>query len=296
MTDPGAPAVPEGFPTALTGRIQAIVDATLTLVPRIVRVPDMLDTQLLHADASGLLRTLQDMHHAVAIAEPEGPSSIWRRSWPFRSRQSAHLLRQRFDEALGTQEPLAVRVQALRSLHVPQQQAAQHSLARLERTRADVDPRVRQAQELLAELWDALRPQRPDPEDHETLRQLRLLLADVDRQRVALQRLEAVCGGAADVVRFGQLVLAGREVVLELLGPAFDTAWGEWRARVEPLTRPDRAAQEVLQGSEEALAARTSLLRHIDKARVACTRLQIDEQAFAQALGHLREQLAPLAG
>jgi len=28
---------------------------------------------------------------------------------------------------------------------------------------------------------------------------------------------------------------------------------------------------------------------------VACTRLQIDEQAFAQALVHLREQLAPFA-
>ena len=30
-----------------------------------------------------------------------------------------------------------------------------------------------------------------------------------------------------------------------------------------------------------------------DKARVACTRLQIDEQALAQALVQLRDQLAP---
>ena len=291
----GTPPVPDGFPTALTGRVQAIVDATLSLVPRIARLPEMLDTQLLHAEASALLRALQVMHHAVAGAEPDAPDSLWRRSWPFRSRQSAHLLRDRLDEALRTQPPLSTRVQVLRTSHVAQQQAAQHSLARLERTRAEIDPRVRQAQELLAELWDTLRPQRPDPEDEETLRLLRLLLADVDRQRVALQRLEGVCTAAADVVRFGQLVLAGREVVLELLGAAFEATWREWRGKVEPLAQPDRSPQDVLEGSEQALSARAALLRDIEKARVACTRLQIDEQAFAQALVHLREQLAPFA-
>ena len=291
----GTPPVPDGFPTALTDRVQAIVDASLSLVARVARLPDMLDTQLLHADASALLRALQDMQHAVAGAEPEAPASVWRRSWPFRSKQSAHLLRDRLDEALRTQPPLSTRVQALRTSHVAQQQAAQHSLARLERTRAEIDPRVRQAQELLAELWDTLRPQRPDPEDEETLRLLRVLLADVDRQRVALQRLEGVCTAAADVVRFGQLVLAGREVVLELLGGAFDATWREWRGKVEPLAQTDRSPQDVLEGSEQALSARAALLRDFEKARVACTRLQIDEQAFAQALVHLREQLAPFA-
>jgi hypothetical protein len=291
----GAPPTPDGFPTALTGRIQAIVDATLSLVPRIARLPDMLDTQLLHGEASALLRALQDMHHAVDGAEPETPSSLWRRTWPFRSKQSATLLRDRLDEALRTAAPLTSHVQALRASHAAQQQAARHSLARLERTRAGIDPRVRQAQDLLAELWDTLRPQRPDPEDQESLHLLRMLLADVDRQRVALQRLEGLCAAAADAGRFGQLVLAGREAVLELLGDAFDAAWRDWRGKVEPLARADRGAQDVLEGSGQAIVARAALLRDIDKVRIACTRLQIDEQAFGQALVHLREQLAPFA-
>ncbi|HEY1230151.1 MAG TPA: hypothetical protein VGF26_22805, partial [Ramlibacter sp.] len=100
-----------------------------------------------------------------------------------------------------------------------------------------------------------------------------------------------------DVVRVGRAVLAARDALLGLLGGRFDRCWDEWRQRVTPALQSEPAVGETKQVADvarQATPARRALLQQLEQARTGCTRLQIDEQALAQALAHLGEQLAAL--
>jgi hypothetical protein len=288
MLGPHAPP-PDAVPHALAERVQGLVDAALKLLGGSAWMPAALEAEISRDSVATLLRVLQSTQHALklSLAEPTGP--LW---GVLRRRRSANLIRDRWQDTLATRDALVDASRALRSSHAMRHERIAATVHSLARAGQDMEPIVQRAQGLLTTLWDALVPKRPDPTDQASLLQLQGMAADADRLRATLKRLEGVHTGAADVARLGEAVLDGRAELIARLGPRFDEAWGAWKARVEPLAEPGAAVQDVLLGWRLAEGDGLALLELVDAARVVCTRVQIDEQAMAQALAQLREQIA----
>jgi len=300
MPDPGDPLSAPGADTAIqarrVGRLARTAHAGFA--PGIARLHQSLQQPLLATDAKPLLRALQDMHHAVGDAQRRQGSPRWLRwlPWMRSGRPEEAQYQAECREALRTRAAVADHAQQLAQVHQPRSADAGRQLSQLDELVDAMDVPLRKAQSLLTALWEGLRPQRPDPQDTRDLDRLRAVLADVDTHRVLVQRLEGTCSAARDVVRIGRAVLAGRDTLLGLLDGRFDRCWDEWRLRVEPVLSGDAApdADRVAEVARLATPARRSLLQQLEQARTACTRLQIDEQALAQALALLGEQLAAL--
>ena len=295
MRDTGEfPPGQEADTAVLAQRIARLARSARTaFVPTIARLHASLQDQLRGADAAPLLRAIQDMHLAVADAQCQRGRPRWLQ-WLGLARNVEKKYQADCREAMRTRAPVASRAEHLAQAHRPEGAGAGQLLAQLLATADDMDASVLEAQEILATLWEGLRPQRPDPADPGSLDNLRALLAGVDEQRALIQRLDAACGSARDVVRLGRAVLAGRDTVQAVLDARFERGWDEWRRRVEPLLRDDVSPQQVREGAREATAPRRALQQLLEQARGACTRLQIDEQALAHAFAQLGEQLALL--
>lgn len=298
MRDPADPSPGSDADTAVLARRIARLARTAQagFIPAIARLHRSLQASLPEADAKPLLRALQDMHHAVTDAQCRSGGRRWLRWWPWRARgpaAEAHYVLQ-CREALATRRPATERCRQLAGASGPRATEAARQLSQMSEMVDGLDVPLQEAQGLLERLWEGLKPQRPDPADPGTADQLRALLADVDTQRALVQRLEGTCGAARDVVRLGRAVLAGRETLLGLLADRFDKAWDDWRVRAEPVLGEGLAPDLVAALARQAAAPRRALLQQLEHARTACTRLQIDEQALAQALVHLGEQLAAL--
>lgn len=300
MPDTGDPLPAPGADTAaLARRIgQLARTAHSGFVPAIARLHLSLQQPLPGSDAKPLLRALQDMHHAVGDAQCQHGSPPWLRwlPWLGSGRQVEAQYQTDCREALNTRAAVAEHAQGLARAHQPQGAEAGHQLSQLLELIDAMDVPLQQAQSLLTALWDGLRPQRPDPQDPQAADQLRALLAEVDAHRALLQRLEGTCSAAGDVVRIGRAVLGARDTLLGLLDSRFDRCWDEWQQRVAPALHGDPPPDpgEVASVARHATPARRALLQRLEQARAACTRLQIDEQALAQAFAHLGEQLAAL--
>lgn len=300
MRDTGDPPPAPGADTAaLAGRIGQLAATTHAgFIPGIARLQQSLQQLLLAIDAKPLLRALQNMHQAVADAQCPHAGPRWLRWVPWLG--SGRRLEAQYQadcrEALATRAPVAEHALDLARTHQPQAAEAARQLSQLLELLDAMEVPLQQAQSLLVTLWDGMRPQRPDPDDADTVDQLRALLADVDTQRALVQRLEGTCSAASDVVRLGRAVLDARDTLLALLDRRFDRCWDEWRGRLEPVLRDAPASQpdQVAQAARAATSARRALLQQLEQARSACTRLQIDEQALAQAQVHLGRQLAAL--
>jgi len=296
MRDTGDPHSAEAADTAvLARRIERIAGATLAaFVPLTGRLHARLQS-LPAADTAALLRTLQDTHHAVRDAHYREALPRWLR-WLHTPRAPGRRFQSDCRDALACCTRVTERSQRLAGQHPPADAGTRleplldESLEALDRVAAS----VAKAQALLATLWGGLRPQRPDPADAGSLDTLRSLLAEVDGQRLVLQRLDSGCAAAHDVARLGRAVLAGRTELLALADARFTRAWDDWRARIEPLVGEDLQPEQLRTGAREATAARRGLLLVLEQMRAVCTRLQIDEQALAQAQVQLAEQLAGL--
>lgn len=267
-------------------------------VPGIARLHRSLQVPLLATDAKPLLRALQEMQHAVGDAECPHCGPRWLRwlPWLGTGRRVEGQYQADCREALGRHAAVGEHAQELARAHQPHATEAGHQLSQLLELIDAMDVPLQQAQSLLLSLWENLRPQRPDPCDTDAVDRLRALLADVDTQRVLVQRLEGTCAAARDVVRLGRAVLDARDSLLGLLDGRFDRCWDEWRQRVQPALHDEPAPgrEPVAQVARQAVPARRALLLQLEQARSTCTRLQIDEQALAQALAHLGDQLAAL--
>lgn len=300
MRDTGdAHPAPGADTAALATRIGQLAGTThAAFVPGIARLHQSLQQPLLATDAKPLLRALQDMHHAVSDALCHHGGPRWLRWVPWLGSGLSVEAQYQADcrDALATRTAVVEHAQDLARSHQPQVAHAARQLSQLLELIDAMDVPLQQAQSLLETLWEGMRPQRPDPDDADTLDQLRALLADVDTQRALVQRLEGTCSAARDVVRLGRAVLDARGTLLALLDGRFDRCWDEWRARVEPALReePPPDPEQVAQAARNALSARRALMQQLEQARSACTRLQIDEQALAQAQVHLGRQLAAL--
>lgn len=265
-------------------------------IPAIARLHRSLQATMAGTDAKPLLRALQDMRHAVGDAhcEPGGPR--WLRWLPGRRPTPPAGTRYPSDcrESLRLRAMVAGHAEALALAHPRQAAEAGPLLSQLLELTDRLDVPVQEGLTLLATSWDALRRQRPDPADPGQADRLRSLLADADAQRALLQRLEGTCSAARDVVRLGRAVLSVRETLLLQLGTRFDHAWHAWRRRVDAALQPEVPPALLLAIARDAWPTRRALLQHLEQARAACTRLQIDEQAFTQALVHLGGQLGAL--
>lgn len=266
-------------------------------VPGIARLHRSLQEPLLATDAKPLLRALQELQHAVSDAHCHLGGPRWLRwlPWVGSGRRVEAQYQADCREALGRHAAVAQHAQELARAH--QHHAAEAGqLSQLLELIDAMDVPLQQAQSLLLSLWEGLRPLRPDPADTGAVDRLRALLADVDTHRALVQRLEGTCAAARDVVRLGRAVLDARDTLLGLLDGRLDRCWDEWRQRVQPAlhdeSAPDR--KPASQVARQAVPARRALLLQLEQARSACTRLQIDEQALAQALSHLGEHLAAL--
>ncbi|MGZ5180623.1 MAG: hypothetical protein ACXWC2_09105 [Ramlibacter sp.] len=267
--------------------------ARQAFVPAALQLRDALQAELLATDVAPLLRALQDMHHAVADADADARRTRWL-PWLGGSRSTARRFQFDCREALATRAPVAQRAERLARAHRRQAVDAAHHLDRLREFSDRLAVAVMEAQALLAALWDGLRPQWPARDDRDSLEGMRALLAEVDGHRAAVQRLDSACAAGQDVVRLGRAVLRGREEALALLDAQFERHWSDWRHILEPAVAEGVSPSQALAGARRGAAARHALLAMIDQVRGACTRLQIDEQALAQALAHLHEQLAAL--
>jgi hypothetical protein len=296
MRDTGDPSCDDGADTALLAqRIERLArDALAGFVPVARRLQAPLQSVLV-TETVLLLRTLQDMHHAVRDAQHRDPLPRWLR-WLGTTRSSGRRFQSDCHDAIACRTRLSAHAQRLAEQHQPS--GAHTDLAPLlDESLASLDRAgtcITEAQALLATLWAGLRPQRPDPADPGSLDRLRALLAEVDGQRALLQRLDSGCGAGHDVARLGRAVLAGRSELLELADARFTRAWDDWCARIEPLLREGLQPHQLRTGARDATAARRGLLLVLDQMRAVCTRLQIDEQALAHALAQLAEQLESL--
>jgi hypothetical protein len=294
MRDQGDPPSGDGAdPAVLAGRIEQLArSGEAAFMPVAVQLQEPLQS-LLGADTSPLLRALQDMHHAVGDAQCRDPLPPWLR-WLGPTRNSGLRFQSDCREAIALRPRILERVQRIAQTHLPRAADCGTNLDRLLDAADRLGGAVDEAQALLAVLWERLRPRRPDPADPGSLATLRSLLTAVDVQRALLERLELACTTARDVARLGRAVLAGRAELLRLVDGRFARACDDWWARVEPLLREGLQPAQLFAGASDATAARRGLLLALDQLRATCTRLQIDEQALALALGQLREQLVAL--
>ncbi|WP_427913225.1 hypothetical protein ACPWT1_21825 [Ramlibacter sp. MMS24-I3-19] len=299
MPDTGDPSPAPGADAAhLARRIgQLAATAHSGFAPAIARLHRSLH-QLLASDAKPLLRALQDMQHAVADAQCHRPGPRWLRWLPWLGSGPRAELQYRTDcrEALGTRGAVTEHARALAGVHRPQSAEAARQLSQLLEVIDAMDVPLHEAQSLLTTWWDDVRTQRPDPQDQPAVDQLRAMVAEVDTHRTLVQRLESACSAARDVVRIGRAVVSGRDTLLRLLDASFDRCWDDWRLRVQPALGDEAAPdpERVVDIASRAAPARRALLQRLEQARAECTRLQIDEQALAQALAQLGEQLAAL--
>jgi len=294
MRDQGDPPSGDGAdPAVLAGRIERIARAgEAAFMPVAVQLQDPLQS-LLGIDTMPLLRALQDMHHAVRDAQCRDALPPWLR-WLGPTRSSGLRFQSDCREAMALRPRILEPAQRLAQSHLPRAADFGTTLDRLVDAADGLGAAVDEAQALLAILWERLRPQRPDPADPGSLATLRSLLTEVDVRRELLQRLELACTTARDIGRLGRAVLAGRAELLRLVDGRFARACDDWCARIEPLLRDGLQPTQLVAGANDATAARRGLLLALDQLRATCTRLQIDEQALAHALGQLREQLVAL--
>ena len=294
MRDTGElPAVDGADPAALAQRIERLTRGAHTaFVPLAVELLEPLHA-LVATDTAPLLRTVQDMHHAVRDAQCQEPLPRWLR-WLGTTRGAVVRFQSDCRDAMEARPRLAQRAQRVAERHEPQAAQARAHLDGLHDGTERLGTSVAQAQLLLAREWESLRPQRPDPADPRSLDWLRATLAEVDGQRAHLQRLDAACTSARDVVRLGRAVLEGRSELLAFADGRLGRAYADWSARIEPMLRDGVEPPQLLAGARDATAVRRGLLLALDQMRAVCTRLQIDEQALAHALAQLAEQLVGL--